>query len=244
VGCPAHECAFCAELRDEGRVDLQSRVGRTRVIAKQLLVEDGGADADVVTLVDGVVMSFMTLAGGLRQVTGFHFPGDLLHWSRDSFTSRVTLQALTPASICRFDGDRLRELCYRYPELASRLLDLASIQVDAAREHMAVLGRATAEQRIAWFLLGLASRRQNQGDIAPVIDLPMSRADIADYLGLTVETVSRMFTRLTSAGLLRLSTPKQVVVINRRELADRARITAPLARAEFFATHGGNAYVG
>jgi CRP/FNR family transcriptional regulator len=215
-----------------------------RVTAKQVLVEEGGADGDVVTLVDGAVMSFMTLAGGLRQVTGFHFAGDLLHWPRDSNTSRVTLQALTPASICRLDGDRQHEFCYRYPELANRLFDLASVQVSAAREHTALLGRGTAEQRITWFLLGLTRRLQNHGVVTPVINLPMSRDDIADYLGLKNETVSRMFTRLTSAGLLRLLTVHQVVIMNHRALADRANISRPPTHAELRSTRSGDPHVG
>ncbi len=224
--CSVRACAFCADLREEGRAHVQSCVERVHVSAEQVLVEEGRADADVVTLVDGVVIAFMSLAGGLRQVTGFHFAGDLLHWPRDSVTSRVTLQALTPASVCRIDRDRLRELCHSYPELADRLFDLASAQIDAAREHMVMLGRGTAEQRVASFLMELTRRTRDRRVIASSIDLPMSRVDIADYVGLKVETVSRMFTRLTSAGLLSLPTPQQVVVMDHCALADRANISA------------------
>ena len=224
--CSSRACAFCAELREEGRAHVQSCVERVHVSAEQVLVEEGRADADVVTLVDGVVIAFMSLAGGLRQVTGFHFAGDLLHWPRDSITSRVTLQALTPASVCRIDGNRLRELCYKYPELAGRLFDLASARIDAAREHIVVLASGTAEQRVASFLMGLTRRTRDRRVIASSIDLPMSRVDIANYVGLRVETVSRMFTRLTSAGLLSLPTPQQVVVMDHCALAERANISA------------------
>ena len=220
---------------------MQSCVERVHVSAKQVFVEEGSVDADVVTLVDGMVIAFMSLAGGLRQVTGFHFAGDLLHWPRDSITSRVTLQALTPASVCRIDGDRLRELCHRYPELAGRLFDLASARIDAAREHIVVLASGTAEQRVASFLMGLTRRTRDRHVIASSIDLPMSRADIANYVGLRVETVSRMFTRLTSAGLLSLPTPNQVVITDRCALEERANISARATGAEPRSTHGGGA---
>ena len=236
--CPVRACAFCSELREEDRADLQSCVERVDVIAKQVLVEQGGAETDVVTLVDGVVIAFVTLAGGLRQVTGFHFAGDLLHWPRDSVTSHVTLQALTPANVCRIDRDRLRELCHSYPELAGRLFDLASARIDAAREHIVVLASGTAEQRVASFLMGLTRRTRDRRVIASSIDLPMSRVDIANYVGLRVETVSRMFTRLTSAGLLSLPTPQQVVVMDHCALAERANISARATGAEPRSTHG------
>ena len=239
--CSSRACALCAELREEGRAHVQSCVERVHVPAKQVLVEEGSADADVVTLVDGVVIAFMSLAGGLRQVTGFHFAGDLLNWPRDSVTSRVTLQALTPASVCRIDRDRLRELCYSYPELADHLSDLASVQIDAAREHMVVLAHGTAEQRVSSFLMGLTRRTGDRRVIASSIDLPMSRADIANYVGLRVETVSRMFTRLTSAGLLSLPTPQKVVVMDHCALADRANISARATSAEPRSTHCGGA---
>lgn len=218
---------------------MQSCVERVHVSAKQVLVEEGSADADVVTLVDGVVIAFVSLAGGLRQVTGFHFAGDLLHWPRDSVTSRVTLQALTPASVCRIDRDRLHELCYSYPELADRLSDLASVQIDAAREHMVVLARGTAEQRVSSFLMGLTHRTGDRCVIASSIDLPMSRVDIANYVGLRIETVSRIFTRLTSAGLLSLPTPQQVMVMDHCALADRANILARATGAEPRSTNDG-----
>ena len=239
--CSSHACAFCAELREEGRGDVQSCVERVHVSAEQVFVEEGSVDADVVTLVDGMVIAFMSLAGGLRQVTGFHFAGDLLHWPRDSVTSHVTLQALTPASVCRIDRDRLRELCHSYPELADRLFDLASARIDAAREHIVVLASGTAEQRVASFLMGLTRRTRDRHVIASSIDLPMSRADIANYVGLRVETVSRMFTRLTSAGLLSLPTPNQVVITDRCALEERANISARATGAEPRSTHGGGA---
>lgn len=236
--CSSRACAFCAELREEGRAHVQSCVERVHVSAEQVLVEEGSADADVVTLVDGVVIAFMSIAGGLRQVTGFHFAGDLLHWPRDSVTSHVTLQALTPANVCRIDRDRLRELCHSYPELAGRLFDLASARIDAAREHIVVLASGTAEQRVASFLMGLTRRTRDRRVIASSIDLPMSRVDIANYVGLRVETVSRMFTRLTSAGLLSLPTPQQVVVMDHCALAERANISARATGAEPRSTHG------
>ncbi len=196
------------------------------------MVAGGGRDAQILTLVEGVVMAYLSLADGprraTRQVIGFHFAGDLLAWPDDGAAPshggarRVILLALTAAEICRIGDPRPGNARHGFPALADRLAKLAGARAAAARAHILVLGRGTARQRVAWFLIGLARRTgDGDGDLAE-IDLPMSRADIADYLGLEVETVSRIFSRLRADGVLSLASPKQVVHYDRRVLADLA----------------------
>ncbi len=234
IDCTVRACAVCADVGARDLARLQRRVERIPVPARNV-VAGGGRDAQIVTLVEGVVMAYVSLADGprhaTRQVIGFHFAGDLLAWPDDGATPdgggppRVTLQSLTAAEICRIEDARLGDARHGFPALADRLLKLVGARVAAARAHVVMLGRGTAEQRVAWFLMGLA-RRADDGDGArSEIDLPMSRADIADYLGLEVETVSRVFSRLKSDGVLSLSAPKQVVLRDWRVLADLAGAT-------------------
>ncbi len=240
--CPVRACAVCADVRPSDRARLQRSAERILVPARHVVgagnVRDGTVrDGDLLTLVAGVVMAFVAPADGARpgarqvtrqvgrQVMGFHFPGDILGWPRDGEAARardaprVVLKSLTAADICRIEGAHLERLRQGVPELFERLLSVAEQRIDAAREHIVVLGRGTAEQRVAWFLMGLA-RRTGAGDgDGSAIDLPMARADIADYLGLEVETVSRIFSRLRADGVLSLASPKQVMLRDRRALA-------------------------
>ena len=227
--CPVRACAVCADVRPPDRARLQRSAERILVPARHVIGGGSVHDGDLLTLVAGVVMAFVAPADGprpgARQVTGFHFPGDILGWPRDGEAARardaprVVLKSLTAADICRIEGAHLERLRHRVPELFDRLLSLAEERIDAAREHIVLLGRGTAERRVAWFLMGLA-RRTGAGDgDGSAIDLPMARADIADYLGLEVETVSRIFSRLRADGILSLASPKQVMLCDRRALA-------------------------
>ncbi len=228
IDCTVRACAVCADVGARDLVRLQRRVERIFVPARHV-VAGGGRGAQILTLVEGVVMASVSLADGpryaTRQVIGFHFAGDLLAWPDDGATPhhggapRVTLQSLTAAEICRIEDARLGDARHGFPALADRLLKLVGARVAAAREHVLMLGRGTAEQRVAWFLMGLARRTGDGDGDRSEVDLPMSRADIADYLGLEVETVSRAFSRLRTDGVLSLASPKQVMLCDRRALA-------------------------
>ncbi len=116
-------------------------------------------------------------------------------------------EAASDLEICVFPKDAFERLAGEYPELEHRLFERALDELDAAREWMLLLGRKTAEEKVADFLYLLARRSlaTHCADHATAsFELPLSRADIADYLGLTIETVSRQLTRLKTSGVIRL----------------------------------------
>lgn len=141
------------------------------------------------------------LPDGRRQVTGLLFPGDFLGLAfNESYT--YSAEAVGPSTLCRFPRTDLERLLSEHPKMERRLLGMASNELATAQDQMLLLGRKTAREKLATFLLMLSARAERRGHPGNPIDVPMTRADIADYLGLTIETVSRTFTVLRKSGLI------------------------------------------
>ena len=221
--CPLHSCALCGGLDHESRGRLAAVVDRVEVPAGEILAKEGEPSAHVIAVIDGAVMSYKELPRSRRQVTRFYFPGDLVAPSGNAARANVTIKAITPVVVCRVGRDALRFLCRGHPELAGRLLDLGGDEAAAAREHILLLGRKSAVEKVASFLVELACRTGREGVIATEIALPMAGNDIADYLGLTVETVSRMLTRLKAADMVDMPKLGHIVLSDWRALSILAR---------------------
>ena len=121
-----------------------------------------------------------------------------------------------------FPRRKLEKLLDEFPKLERRLLKTASNELAAAQDQMLLLGRKTARERIATFLLSLSERAIRRGERGDVIALPMSREDIGDYLGLAIETVSRTFTRFKKQGVVYFSNPREAKILDRETLQDIA----------------------
>ena len=217
--CPLHNCALCGGLDHESRGRLAAVVDRVEVPVGEILAKEGEPSAHVIAVIDGAVMSYKELPGSRRQVTRFYFPGDLVALSGSAARADVTIKAITPVVVCRVGRDALRFLCRGHPELAGRLLDLGGDEAAAAHKHLLLLGRKSSLEKVASFLVELAYRTGRKGVIASEIALPMVGSDIADYLGLTVETVSRMFTQLKAANIVDLPKPRHIVLSDWRALS-------------------------
>lgn len=169
--------------------------------ARCTLFEEGDQAAALYRISQGVVMAYKLLADGRRQVTGFLFPGDFLGLT---FDSRYVYGAETVTQ-CRLLGyptgqlERLLETC---PQLERHMLRLANHELLAAQQQMILLGRKTAEERLASLLCAFSRRQAARGEADNPVWLPMCRGAIADYLGLTLETVSRLVTKLCGEGLI------------------------------------------
>jgi CRP/FNR family transcriptional regulator len=180
----------------------------------QVFIDEGEPAADFFNITRGSVKLFKLLPDGRQQVTGFAGVGHFLGLAV-STTYSFSAEALEPVRMCRFSRPKLRALLDDFPQLERRLLETACNELAAAQEQMLLLGRKTARERLASFLVARAR------DLAPCstgqhLHLPMTRAEIADYLGLTIETVSRTFTRFRAEK--RISTPSNSEVL----LLDRA----------------------
>ncbi len=219
--CEVRHLVFCAALKDEEIGSLARLASRRRVTANELLFQEGDPADDVFNLVAGTLKLYKLLPDGRRQITGFLFPGDFLGLaSRHGYS--YAAEAVSDCVLCRFPRLRLEALFRAYPGIESRLFAYANDELAAAQEQMLLLGRKTAIERVASFLNRLAQRGGEPGQGAEGLPLPMSRADIADYLGLTIETVSRTFTRLKEQRLIDLPSPRSLVVTNAAALKELA----------------------
>jgi CRP/FNR family transcriptional regulator len=124
--------------------------------------------------------------------------------------------------LCRFPRRKLELLLEKYPNMEHRLLSMASYELAAAPEQMLLLGRKSAREKIASFLLMLSRRATQRGQDGDPVSVPMSRNDIGDYLGLTTETVSRTFTQLKQGGIIALIQGGKVALSDRARLEDIA----------------------
>lgn len=166
----------------------------------------------------GVVRLSKMLADGRRQITGFLYPGDFLGLGHGD-TYGYSAEGVTALTLCRIERSRLAQLLAAAPKLEHRMVAIASNELARAQEQLLTLGRKTARERIAHFLTQLVAECEKRQLRIDPLELPMTRVDIADYLGLTIETVSRTFTKLAQEDVITLETPQLVHIINRERLA-------------------------
>lgn len=162
---------------------------------------EGDAAAHVFAVVEGVLRVFKILGDGRRVITGFVHAGDLLGLSlKDRYL--YSAEAVTTVKLRRFARTRFQDEINQAPELRPQLFARLCDEMAAAQDQMVLLARKSAEERVASFLLITARRRAGNGEIAAAIEIPMTRLDMADYLGLTIETVSRSMTKLAARGVI------------------------------------------
>lgn len=181
----------------------------------ETVVFESDVAASVYSLTSGLLRLSKLLPDGRRQIAGFLFPGDFLGITMEE-EHAFTAEAVAPSAMCRFPRARFDEFVVAHPNLESRLYAVAAHELAAARQQLVLLGRKTATERVASFLLMLAGRCAH--DAGRDIVLPMSRADIADYLGLRIETVSREITGLKTSRIIRLTGRQSLQVVDRERL--------------------------
>ncbi len=220
--CSVRHLTVCAAL-DESELAEVSAISKTiELAAGGPLFDEGEKASNLYNVTAGTIKIYKLLSDGRRQVTGFLFPGDFVGLANESLYA-YSAEAVTVCTVCRFSRRELEPLLDRHPKMERRLLGMASHELAAAQEQMLLLGRKTAKEKIASFLLSLSQRAQDRGQSGNPVTLAMSRTDIGDFLGLTTETVSRTFTHLRSAGVIVLHPGGKVEIpgINRlREISE------------------------
>ena len=206
----------CSEtiLRDDH--DLISRIGVPMTFAKDEEIYGQGERADLVyRMISGTVRTSRFMADGRRPIGDFYYPGDVFglettgshSMAAEALSDCVILAASRQAMLAAGGAEELKDLMW----------DATVRDLESAREHLTLLVRKSASERVASFLLGLAQRR---GETA--VELAMGRQDMADYLGLTIETVSRMITQLQSSGVVEFESCRRFRVRDREALEDLA----------------------
>ncbi len=175
---------------------------------------EGEAADCVYQVVSGAVRTYRLLSDGRRQIEEFYYPGDCFGLEAN-VERRATCEAMTETVVNVTRRAALTERALNDNEMARRLWKLTAHDLNRTRDHIVTLGRRSAVERVAGFLLELADRTE-----APyVVELPMSRQDIADYVELTIETVSRTFTQLQVSGHIAILTSRRISIPNRDRLA-------------------------
>ncbi|ALG74706.1 Crp/Fnr family transcriptional regulator [Azospirillum thiophilum] len=205
-------------LQPRSAADPLAALGHAKVYDRDMTVfSEGDAAGSVFRVQSGMVRLHKMLPDGRRQIIGFLHAGDMMGLA---FAAQYlyTAEAVTATTIQRIPRLELDVLLDAQPALARKLLSATTSELMAAQDQMVLLGRKTAAEKVASFLLRLCDRKG--GD--RTIDLPMGRSDIADHLGLTTETVSRTFTKLKSARLIRILVGGKLELLDHDALADLA----------------------
>lgn len=224
--CGSRVAGLCRPLDAAALDEVSAESDQMTLPARATVFREGDPAGRVFTLVDGTAKLLRTLVDGKQQVVGFRYAGDIIGYTtRDTYPFDAEL--LTDAKLCRIDRPRLAGLLKRYPLLEHRLLDLCVQELAATQEQLVTVGRRTAEARVAAFLLSLMTARRRRGAVGRLLEMPMTRADIADFLGLTLETVSRTLTAFRKRGWIREPAHQRVELINLASLSELAEGTAP-----------------
>ncbi|MGP1397221.1 MAG: helix-turn-helix domain-containing protein [Inquilinaceae bacterium] len=221
AACAVRGLTLCAALETDELSRLNQIVRHQRLGPHAVLFSEADEADAVFNVTAGLVKLFKVMPDGRRQVTGFLFAGDFLGLAmQDRYA--YTAETVVTTDVCRFPRRKMDALLKEFPKLQDRLFGMASNELAAAQDQMLLLGRKTAHEKVSSFLLDISRRARRRGQKDNPILVAMSRSDIADYLGLTTETVSRTFTRLKSDGLIRLLAGGKVELIDREALDDMA----------------------
>lgn len=179
----------------------------------QHLFRPGDKSRALFALRSGALMSYCITADGEEQVLGFTLPGELTGMdglSGDSYASASV--ALETSSICELPFHKLEGLCNELPGLHRQMMCVMAREITNDQHMLMLLGKRTAEERLASFLLSLSTRYHQRGLSATEFNLPMSRQDIGNYLGLAIETVSRLFAHFQEKKLLQVNRRRVVII--------------------------------
>lgn len=223
--CPARKSDICGGMDDVEIRELAASSHRVQLKVGDTLVWDGDGAQYSYVITRGALRASKTSDDGRRQILDFLFSGQFVGIPSDA-AYHFDVEALTDAEVCRFERRKLEQLMAKHPNVEKGYRTGVARQLEDAYEHAYALGRRTAMERVAAFLLDL--RASSCAKTATgVLKLPMTRGDIADFLGLTLETVSRAFSRLKSLGVIRLPSAQEVEIRDHERLKALAGSTNP-----------------
>ncbi|TDI58869.1 MAG: cyclic nucleotide-binding domain-containing protein [Alphaproteobacteria bacterium] len=216
--CKVRDVAVCAVQNDEELSRLEAVSTNKRFEPGQTIFHEGETPTHIFNLTEGTIRLVKLLPNGRRQIVGFTFPGDMMGLAaHGEYTTSA--EAVTPIKICQFPRNKLLQSLEEFPSMKTRLLNIAADELSVAQDQMLLLGRKSPVEKVASFLARLCRGNSRAGGAENEVHLDMGRSDIADYLGLTIETVSRTFTKLRTEGVITLE-GKHHVIINDMDALD------------------------
>lgn len=217
--CVIRDTALCRALPPDALAELNRIAQRRRVPAGQWLLDQDRPPHLVANIVSGVARLSRSLADGRTQIVGLQFAPEFLG-RPFAVDPTVVIESATDMELCYFTSTRFDLLIKRHGELAELFVGHMAYMLEQSREWMLLLGRKTAEERVASLVL-LCVKRITDTNGSPFtgvdgayIEMPLSRTDMADCLGLTLETVGRIMKRLTSAGAIEVKPRRGIRVVD------------------------------
>jgi CRP/FNR family transcriptional regulator len=192
-----------AEAPHSGLEQRLAQASLRRVEAKEFVFAEGDPTTHIFQVDTGAVALYKVLCDGRRQVVGFAYPGDLIGLGAEG-EHVMNAQAIKPTRLRCLPVTALNQIARQDPRLGFKLYEALARELAATRDLLLTTGQRSATERVVAFLLAFSRRNERNARDPKVFDLPMTRADIADFLGLTIETVSRTFTKLRVMGLIEL----------------------------------------
>ena len=219
--CPIRHRAVCARCDDDELNTLENMKSYRTFVAGDPILWRGEELVYVASVVSGVATLSKTMEDGRTQMVGLLLPSDFIgRPGRTEIDFDVT--ATTDVTLCCFARRPFEKLVDETPHVAQRLMELALDELDAARDWMLLLGRKTAREKVATFIEMLARRSRNPDvdNLQHKITLPMTRDQISNYLGLTLETVSRQLNALKKEKIITFIDRRNFAVLNLAALHD------------------------
>lgn len=225
--CAVRDQALCGSLDDQELVALNSIGQRRRVPRGATVMWAGDESVICANLLSGVLKLVASTADGREQIVGLLYASDFVGTPFADHAD-FTITALTDAELCVFPRQAFERVLEDHARMEHVLLQRTLRALNEARGRMLTLARKSAEEKIAGFLLDMASRAGSSGcratpDGPLTFDLPLTRGQIADVLGLTIETVSRQMTKLKSAGVISLPGGRGITIADQGALELRAQ---------------------
>lgn len=223
--CSISELCLPFSLNDKELDSLDDIIDRKRPIHKgDKIFHDGQEMQALFAIRSGTFKTFTVNEQGEEQITGFHLAGDLLGFDAIAESQHPSFaQALETSMVCEIPYTNLDELSNTMPKLKKQVLRLMSHEIKTDQEMLTLLNRKNAEQRVATFLVSLSERYHARGLSSTEFRLTMTRSDIGNYIGLTVETISRLLNRFHKSGLIKVD-GKLISIIDIDSLCDTAAL--------------------
>ena len=215
--CKIRSYSFCRCLPEEKLKVFSDISKEIEFKDKQTIFLQQENAKNLFNITKGNVKIYKLLSDGRIQIIGFLYPGDFFgSYKKEKYN--YSAESIGEVRACAFDQVSLDNYLNENMKLAKELLHMTSHELTLAQDRMEVLGKMNANERIAKFFLNISEQRSRIGWQSNPVSLPMTRQDIADYLGLTLETVSREITRFKTSNLIKLLNSKQIFIVDKEKL--------------------------
>ena len=221
--CKIRSYSFCRCL-NENKLEIFSKVSfEKKYEDKQNIFFQNDPSTHLFNITEGNVKIYQLLDDGRIQIIGFLYPGDFFGTYKNN-KYNYSAEAIGDLRTCVFDQKTLDKYLDQNPVLAKELINQTSYELTLAQDRMTVMGRLNAIEKIANFLLNISNQRKRIGWPSNPISLSMTRQDIADYLGLTIETVSREISKLKSSNIIKIISSKQLLINDFEKLSQISKL--------------------